>query len=1065
MSWTGVPAGHESFVDDWDSSSYSDEDGYDDGELDSCRLSYGFIRQDRCPEGEELSYNGSSQSLYRSTISPATFDGSLMNDTFRWSKNSFAKCAIKKTFEQNYSTSIGENFLDSSEITANLPSQQNKKYDEQLDDFVTRCKMGKKEDEAVIRNLDSILDSFREKVVSTEEIISKLADQWCTLSEPYEFILYVMEASHNLQYGKRAKFLSMTLKSVERWKNSLAVEDKGKSRSNQDFSKEVETPKDPKPPSAMVKMGAFRLYVECPVSLDLGMLKKAFQLGAAGDKNNYDELIKRLLTGHDYVKASRCISALGNHKSFPCEEICLSLLCQGHVAELERFLNDLPEIQVHFIQTLDDFLENENKITNFYEHHKIPRVKKLQLNERSLFKLGLRLVRKHKLNESVCPNIVFNQTAKAIRFLIIKRFTLKEMACREWEELVDVAVLKNPRLQLFLVKELMDHYEEQEAVNMAIKYKVPEDKLPYIIKDRVIKKTKETKGHIEICPETPYTSFSFEVDKFYRLPIPMEKVYWFNKKAQFLKSLPLFGQDIPYVGYDSEWRPAFTNVMRNNKLALIQLATDKEAFIIDVLSLLDVLKEAEWLKFFETTFCNPNMLVIGYALREDIHMMKKTFPFVAPLMKEFNFLDLEPIHSKLQEQTFMIDGWSPDVRGLSDLVARCLGKPLDKSQQISDWGRRPLRPKQLAYAALDALCLVEIYKFLLSNNSQMVANELQDQDLRVSILTEYMRRDDSKFRRRSREWDIRNNQIISTTRKNARGVNELKFVCDSSLMALGRLLRHCGVDTSLLSEDDDELKTMEISKAQNRIILTSGMPFEFLRSHLKEGMCYGVRGMTLQEQLLDVLEAFNIRVTPEDFYSRCQACNGNKHIMLSSADMKTLWLRKRTFLRIDNISKRTNPYTRFSVHSLPKYRHLGEDLMKQDHDLTKALMIEKEGVVEMTSSRADNMRSISDSGSVQEESFNNEFPEEDNRFDDDDELSIAEMEFVFRPKATLAAVDVEKLTLKSTGVPIQCEWIPEKMFDGVTDFFICSSCGKVTWEGLLHREKESKFAFIMGKVR
>ena len=61
--------------------------------------------------------------------------------------------------------------------------------------------MGKKEDEAVIHNLDSILDSYREKVVPTEEIVSKLANQWSKLSEPYEFILYVMEASHNLQYG------------------------------------------------------------------------------------------------------------------------------------------------------------------------------------------------------------------------------------------------------------------------------------------------------------------------------------------------------------------------------------------------------------------------------------------------------------------------------------------------------------------------------------------------------------------------------------------------------------------------------------------------------------------------------------------------------------------------------------------------------------------------------------------------------------------------------------------------------------------------------------------------
>ena len=41
------------------------------------------------------------------------------------------------------------------------------------------------------------------------------------------------------------------------------------------------------------------------------------------------------------------------------------------------------------------------------------------------------------------------------------------------------------------------------------------------------------------------------------------------------------------------------------------------------------------------------IFVPGYALREDIHMMKKTFPFVNSLMKDFNFFDLESIHLKV----------------------------------------------------------------------------------------------------------------------------------------------------------------------------------------------------------------------------------------------------------------------------------------------------------------------------------------------------------------------------------------------------------------------------------
>ena len=39
-------------------------------------------------------------------------------------------------------------------------------------------------------------------------------------------------------------------------------------------------------------------------------------------------------------------------------------------------------------------------------------------------------------------------------------------------------------------------------------------------------------------------------------------------------------------------------------------------------------------------------------------------------------------------------------RGLSALVMRYLGKPLDKSQQLSDWEKRPLRVEQVKYAGM-----------------------------------------------------------------------------------------------------------------------------------------------------------------------------------------------------------------------------------------------------------------------------------------------------------------------------------------------------------------------------
>ena len=37
-------------------------------------------------------------------------------------------------------------------------------------------------------------------------------------------------------------------------------------------------------------------------------------------------------------------------------------------------------------------------------------------------------------------------------------------------------------------------------------------------------------------------------------------------------------------------------------------------------------------------------------------------------------------------------------RGLGLLVKECFGRPLDKSQQLSDWERRPLKQEQIYYA-------------------------------------------------------------------------------------------------------------------------------------------------------------------------------------------------------------------------------------------------------------------------------------------------------------------------------------------------------------------------------
>ena len=49
---------------------------------------------------------------------------------------------------------------------------------------------------------------------------------------------------------------------------------------------------------------------------------------------------------------------------------------------------------------------------------------------------------------------------------------------------------------------------------------------------------------------------------------------------------------------------------------------------------------------------------------------------------------------------------------LSHLANLCLGRKIDKSNQLSNWLNRPLRHEQIQYAALDAHCLIEIFDII-----------------------------------------------------------------------------------------------------------------------------------------------------------------------------------------------------------------------------------------------------------------------------------------------------------------------------------------------------------------
>lgn len=141
------------------------------------------------------------------------------------------------------------------------------------------------------------------------------------------------------------------------------------------------------------------------------------------------------------------------------------------------------------------------------------------------------------------------------------------------------------------------------------------------------------------------------------------------------------------VGFDTETRPAFVKG-ESYTPALLQLATLEQAFIFR-------------LKFFtppkelEEFLGNEDVLKVGVAPRDDVKGLQKIMQF-----EPKGFVDLA-----LEARARGIP-----VEGLRPLCGYLLGKRLMKGERRTNWARTDLTPKQIRYAALDAVSGLMVYQ-------------------------------------------------------------------------------------------------------------------------------------------------------------------------------------------------------------------------------------------------------------------------------------------------------------------------------------------------------------------
>ncbi len=145
----------------------------------------------------------------------------------------------------------------------------------------------------------------------------------------------------------------------------------------------------------------------------------------------------------------------------------------------------------------------------------------------------------------------------------------------------------------------------------------------------------------------------------------------------------------PYVTVDTEFMRETTFWPQ---LCLIQMAGEADEAIIDPLA------DGLSLQPFWDLMANTNIVKVFHAARQDveiIHHMGGVIP--------------EPMFDT--QVAAMVCGFGDSV-GYENIVRQLAGQSIDKTSRFTDWSRRPLSDKQLAYALSDVTHLRKVYKSL-----------------------------------------------------------------------------------------------------------------------------------------------------------------------------------------------------------------------------------------------------------------------------------------------------------------------------------------------------------------
>ncbi|XP_062612527.1 exonuclease mut-7 homolog isoform X2 [Saccostrea cucullata] len=757
-------------------------------------------------------------------------------------------------------------------------------------------------DEAKRQQMKACSDHLQEMWQERKDkspVLKQFRDYLMKSDNPYAFVVFLLNDSHDLHVHKTATFSYAICKEFDGWLSSPHCNIRNKAQ--------VLTPE--------IKLEAVSVATRYHTVM-FQLVFKTFELKHQGNGYMLPE-IKRFLEGKKYNECALLAGHLGLQDHFRIEEIAVPLILQNKLNLLETYLRGNQGQQTLVVQFLDHMCDKSYNINNLVSSMQVPDVKMSHLQKKSISKLATRLAKLYEIPNDLIPNIVTARGLGALKFLLYKRYIENGMATGSWEDMVQNAVGDNETLQLELVEQLLCYNEVKASAKWANFYNLPDDKLSIPVREERKRLAEGLGSEPAAGPsEESWEDELMPVDDmeayYYKLKLDPSNIQFVDTKEKYQEFISVVSKPDNVIGVDSEWKPSFGNSVQ--RIALMQFATMNQIFLLDMIALNSVLSSSDWLLLATAVFCNEDVLKLGYGFDADLKMMVKSYPFLKePLTKMKRTVDLEKLAVKVidkainlmpddkgdsdeegledKDSGINVKFQKTEERGLSELVRQCLGKPLNKGEQMSNWEKRPLRPTQVQYAALDAFVLLEVYDCMV----QTAKRENMNIDLEPAVTVKWSKESRLDRLRAKAKGQQPPKSAKPQVPQNASYLGmemepgQLRVVVDSMLQGLGQQLRGCGVDVFILNYDEGHEKAIEVAMKENRIILSSGTPYQTICSQLGPERCFHVvNTLPAKEQIVDVLRHFKVRVRKEDIFSRCQVCNSDYFLKIPCRDVRKL---------------------------------------------------------------------------------------------------------------------------------------------------------------------------------